>query len=104
MLQCDSWATIMIPGVSRTRHNDEDERGSPNFDWKPFYPDGAIQAKATDGTLASEMKLWAIMGRPCGEPFIAAGFLEAHPEFIWQKSFLRDMPGEKWSLFEKDMH
>jgi hypothetical protein len=49
------------------------------------------------------MKLWAIMGRPCGEPFIAAKFLEAHPEFIWQKNFLRDMPGEKWALFSKDM-
>lgn len=89
--------------LSLCGHNDEDERGCPNFDWKPFYPDGAIQAKATDGTLASEMKLWAIMGRPCGEPFNAAKFLEAHPEFSWQKSFLRDMPGEKWALFEKDM-
>jgi len=89
--------------LSLCGHNDEDERGCPSFDWKPFYPDGAIQAKATDGTLASEMKLWAIMGRPCGEPFIAAKFLEAHPEFIWQKNFLRDMPGEKWALFSKDM-
>jgi hypothetical protein len=49
------------------------------------------------------MKLWAIMGRPCGEPFNAAPFLAAHPEYNWQKEYLRDMPGEKWTLFEKAM-
>jgi len=49
------------------------------------------------------MKLWAIMGRPWGEPFYAAKFLEAHPQFSWQKNYLRDMPSQKWTLFGKDM-
>jgi hypothetical protein len=89
--------------LSLCGHNDEDEAGCTSFDWAPFYPTGAVQAKATDGTLAAEMKLWAIMGRPCGEPFNAAKFLEAHPQFSWQKNYLRDMPSQKWTLFARDM-
>jgi hypothetical protein len=71
--------------------------------WPAFTPGGSVQGKATDGNLASEMKLWAIMGRPCGEPFNAAKFLEAHPQFSWQKNYLRDMPSQKWTLFARDM-
>jgi hypothetical protein len=58
-----------------------------------------VQAKATDGQLASKMKLWAIIGHPCGEPFYVKEFLTAHPEFSFQKDFLRDMPGQIWTLF-----
>jgi hypothetical protein len=88
--------------LSLCGHNDIDENGCPSFGWEPFNPDGAIQAKATDGTLAAGLKLWAIMGRPCGEPFYAAEFLAAHPQYSWQKDYLRDMPGEKWVLFEAE--
>jgi hypothetical protein len=45
------------------------------------------------------MKLWAIIGHPCGEPFLANEFLSAHPEFSFQKDFLKDMPGQVWTLF-----
>jgi hypothetical protein len=45
------------------------------------------------------MKFWAIMGHPCGEPFNARDFLTAHPEYRYQKDFLRDMPGQIWTLF-----
>jgi len=45
------------------------------------------------------MKLWAIIGHPCGQSFHAEEFLAAHPEFSFQKSFLRDMPGQVWTLF-----
>jgi hypothetical protein len=86
--------------LSLCGHNDTDENGCKAFSWAPFYPDGAIQAKATDGSLAGDMKLWAIMGRPCGEPFIASKFLEAHPDFNWMKEYLRDMPGQTWTMFE----
>ncbi|MGA1978766.1 MAG: C45 family peptidase [Bacteroidales bacterium] len=100
----DTWHKLnKASSLSLCGHNDEDENGCPSFDWRPFYPDGAVQAKATDGTLAGEMRFWAIMGRPCGEPFYADKFLMAHPEFSWQKYYLHDMPGEKWTLFQKDM-
>ena len=66
--------------------------------WPAFTAAGAVQGKASDGTLAKDLKLWAIMGHPCGEPFIASQFLAAHPDFSYQKEFLRDMPGEIWAL------
>jgi hypothetical protein len=69
--------------------------------WPAFTAAGAVQGKATDGTLAKDLKLWAIMGHPCGESFIASQFLSAHPEFSYQKEFLHDMPGEVWTLLGK---
>jgi hypothetical protein len=82
-------------------HIDEDEAGAPCFGNPGFSPSGAVQGKATDGTLASDMNLWAIIGHPCGESFNAKDFLNAHPEFNYQHDFLRDMPGQAWTLFGK---
>jgi hypothetical protein len=31
--------------------------------------------------------------------FRAKSFLDEHPEFAWQKAFLRDMPAGKWTRF-----
>jgi hypothetical protein len=88
-------------GLSLCGHIDVDEVGAPDMGWPSFTPAGAVQGKATDGTLAKEMNLWAIIGHPCGESFIAKEFLAAHPEFNYQQDFLRDMPGQKWTLFGK---
>jgi hypothetical protein len=88
-------------GLSLCGHIDRDEVGAPDMGWPSFTPAGAVQGKATDGTLAAEMNLWAIIGHPCGQPFIAKVFLEAHPEFNYQQDYLRDMPGQVWTLFGK---
>lgn len=81
-------------------HIDEDEAGKKEMSWEgAFFHAGAVQGKATDGSLARDMKFWAIMGHPCGQPFIAKTFLEAHPEYNYEKDFLRDMPGQVWTLF-----
>jgi hypothetical protein len=99
----DTWNKMdKASGLSLCGHIDQDKTGCPDMGWPSFTPAGAVQAKATDGTLASDMKLWAIMGHPCGESFLAKTFLEAHPEFDYQKEFLRDMPGEVWTLFGKE--
>ncbi|MBK7712799.1 MAG: peptidase C45 [Bacteroidales bacterium] len=83
-------------------HLDEDEKGVPEVSWDgAYFAAGAVQAKATDGKLAARMQLWAIMGHPCGRPFIAKSFLDAHPEYNIQKDYLRDMPGQVWTLFEE---
>jgi hypothetical protein len=96
----DTWRKTEKPsGLTLCGHIDEDETGSPDMGWPSFTPAGAVQAKATNGQLASEMKLWAIIGHPCGQPFHAEEFLAAHPEFSFQKGFLRDMPGQVWTLF-----
>jgi hypothetical protein len=70
----------------------------------PFPPEhcsafAATGSWTTDSNLAKKMQLWAIMGHPCGQPFIAKSFLDSHPEFNFQKEFLRDMPGQVWTLF-----
>jgi hypothetical protein len=96
----DTWKNReQASGLTLCGHIDSDEAGAPDMGWPAFTAAGAVQAKATDGNLAKDMKLWAIMGHPCGEPFISSTFLTAHPEFGYQKDFLRDMPGEKWTLF-----
>jgi hypothetical protein len=83
-------------------HLDEDESGPAGINWDAsYYPAGAVQGKATDGNLAKNMQLWAIMGHPCGQPFNAKTFLDAHPEYQFQKEHLKDMPGQVWTLFGK---
>ncbi|MBA4323314.1 MAG: peptidase C45, partial [Odoribacter sp.] len=98
----DTWRKKDVAsGLSLCGHIDADEAGAPDMGWPSFTPAGAVQGKATDGTLAAEMNLWAIIGHPCGQPFIAKSFLEAHPEFNYQQDYLRDMPGQQWTLFGK---
>jgi hypothetical protein len=98
----DTWRKkYTIGGLSLCGHIDVDNIGAADMGWPSFTPAGAVQAKATDGILATGMNLWAIMGHPCGQPFIAKDFLAAHPEFSYQKDYLRDMPGQTWTLFGK---
>jgi hypothetical protein len=80
-------------------HLDEDETGKKEISWEgAWFHAGAVQAKVTDGNLAKGMQLWAIMGHPCGQPFYAKNFLIAHPEYGFEKEYLRDMQGQKWLL------
>src|SRR2546429_4112946 len=47
-------------------HVDGSPRGVKEWDWQPYYPGGAVQGKATDATMAKEMRIMARMGHPCG--------------------------------------
>lgn len=80
-------------------HNDLDDRGAPEVEWEPFYPGGGVQGKVTDSRLAEKLQFWAIMGHPCGRAFDAKSFLAQHAPFKWQRKYLRDMPGQTWTLF-----
>jgi hypothetical protein len=80
-------------------HNDLSPRGMP--DWQPPYaPAGAIQNKVADALLAARMAFSAAAGHSCGLDFTAASHLAAHPEFAWQKPFLKDMKSQPWTVFE----
>jgi len=79
---------------------DTDPHGCPEFDWKPYYPGGTVQGKVTTAALAKDMKIWAHMGNPSGEDFIALPFFAAHPEYQWQSKYLHDMKAYPWTLFE----
>jgi hypothetical protein len=79
-------------------HIDLSPRGS-----KPWQPEfgiaGAVQAKVTDAAMAERMSLTASMGHPCGIVFHAAEHLKRHPEFNWQKDYLRDLNSYTWTTF-----
>jgi hypothetical protein len=79
-------------------HIDLSPRGAKP--WQPeFGPAGAVQAKVSDAAMAERMTLMASMGHSCGIDFNAAGHLRLHPQFKWQKAFLRDMKSHPWTSF-----
>ncbi len=79
-------------------HIDLSPRGAPS--WQPPYGiAGAVQNKATDAAMADRMSLTAALGHSCGIGFKAAEHLREHPEFAWQKPYLRDMPSRPWTTF-----
>ena len=86
-------------------HVDTTARGVSIWTWEPYYPGGAVQGKATDSSMTKEMRLVARMGHPCGGDFLAEPFLAAHPEFAWEKPYLRDMKAGPWTEFRSgEMH
>ena len=80
-------------------HVDSVKAGVPEWDWGPYYPGGAVTGKVTDSDLAGKMSLIAHAGHPCGEDFLAAPFLAAHPEYSYLKPILRDMKSGPWTTF-----
>jgi hypothetical protein len=81
-------------------HVETSPRGTPQWDWKPFHPGGAVQGKVTDSTMAKKMSFWARRGHPCGTDFLKDDFLAKHPEYRWQSPVLTDMKAGPWSRFE----
>ncbi|HLY70263.1 MAG TPA: C45 family autoproteolytic acyltransferase/hydrolase [Puia sp.] len=80
-------------------HIEEDPKGCPEWDCKPFDPMGAVQGKITTAELAGKMQFWAHMGHPCGESFIGEQFYKLHPEYEWQSKYLKNMIAYPWTLF-----
>ncbi|HLW78164.1 MAG TPA: C45 family peptidase, partial [Terriglobia bacterium] len=80
-------------------HNEDSPRGINLWEWAPYYPGGAVQGKAMDSTMAKAMSFVARRGHPCGEDFIVASFLKAHPEYAWEAPVLKDMKAGPWTVF-----
>src|SRR5271169_3624676 len=80
-------------------HVDASARGVKEWGREPYSPEGAVQGKATDSKMAEKMSFVARAGHPCGADFMAADFLQHHPEFAWQKPLLRDMKAGPWTVF-----
>jgi len=81
-------------------HVDLSPRGAKEWGWDAFNPGGAVQGKATDSKMTANMSFVARAGHPCGADFVAADFLEQHPEYAWQKPLLRDMKAGPWTKFQ----
>ena len=91
------------PAMSRLGlcgHADHDPLGIPEWSNPPYYPIGAVSGKVTTAALAKSFAFWGRAGHPCGETFDAAAFLERHPQYRWQASFLRDLKPQPWSLLQ----
>jgi hypothetical protein len=80
-------------------HVDASARGVKEWEWAPYNPGGAVQGKATDSAMAAKMSFVARAGHPCGADFVAADYLDHHPEFAWQKPLLHDMKAGPWTVF-----
>ena len=80
-------------------HIDRDPRGVPEWGRAPYYPEGAVTGKVADSDMAAKMSIIAHAGHPCGEDFLAAPFLAAHPEFTYLKPILKDMISGPWTNF-----
>lgn len=80
-------------------HVDLSPRGVPQWGWEPYHPGGTVQSKVTDSAMAAQMSFEAAMGHPCGIGFDAAAFFKAHPQFDWEKPFLKSMPSHPWTKF-----
>jgi hypothetical protein len=78
-------------------------RGTPEWDWPPYFPGGTVQAKVMDSAMAARMEFWGALGHECGGDFVAETFLKAHPEYDWMRGLLRDMPARPWTRFEAGM-
>ena len=78
---------------------DTDPKGCPEWSWPPYFPGGTVQAKITTAAMAKDLKLWAHMGNPNGDNFLAAPFFAAHPQYKWEAPYLHDMKAYPWTLF-----
>jgi len=81
-------------------HIDASPRGVNVWQEGPYCPYGAVQGKVMDSTMAAAMSFVARAGHPCGEDFLAAPFLKAHPEYSWQAPLLHDMKAGPWTVFK----
>jgi Phospholipase B len=96
----DSYAGKVDAGQrSLCGHVDKVKEGIPEWEWAPYYPGGAVTGKVADSDMAANLSLIAHAGHPCGDDFLAAPFLDAHPEYSYLKPVLKDMPSEPWTKF-----
>ena len=80
-------------------HVEKTKAGVPQWDWGPYFPGGSVTGKVADSDMAGKMSLMAHAGHPCGEDFLAAPFLAAHPEYGYLKPILKDMISGPWTAF-----
>jgi hypothetical protein len=80
-------------------HEDTSPVGEKVWGDAPYDPGGAVTGKVMDSDMAAKLSFTGRAGHPCGEDFIAAPFLAAHPQFAWQESILHDMKAGPWTTF-----
>ncbi len=80
-------------------HIELSPRGAPP--WQPPYgPAGAAQNKVTDAGMAEKMSMTAAFGHACGLDFRGAEHISKHPEFGWEKPYIKDVISNPWTTFQ----
>jgi hypothetical protein len=79
-------------------HSDVD----PCFDsgLTPFTPFGSVDGKVVNSADIKTLSLWAVSGRADGTEFDAEEFLRQHPQWDWQRGYLKDRPQQPWTHVE----
>ncbi|MCV7092010.1 C45 family autoproteolytic acyltransferase/hydolase [Mycobacterium interjectum] len=62
-----------------------------------FTPHGSVDGKVVTAADVESMSLWARFGRADGAEFVAEDFLRVHPQWNWQRGYLRDRPHRPWA-------
>ncbi len=86
-------------------HYDIDPRefAPPVTAWaEPYTPAGSIDGKVTTAELAADLKFWGRIGRADGIEFDVDSFLKSHPEWSWQKGYLKSRPSQPWVIIEAE--
>jgi hypothetical protein len=63
----------------------------------PWYPQGAIDGKVINTSMASKMSFWGKFGSSCNIPFRKRAYLAKHPEYAEWRDFLVDLPNQPWT-------
>ena len=66
---------------------------------RPYRPGGAVDGKVVDSNMAQNWTIWAKWGSSCDIGFDAEKFLKNHPQYDWQKDYLKDLPVRPWTVF-----
>jgi hypothetical protein len=70
-------------------------------DWSlPFSPDGTVDGKVANSSMARELSFSARWGSSSGMPFNATSFLEEHIQWSHLQGLLLDRPTEPWTVFK----
>jgi hypothetical protein len=80
-------------------HEDTSPVGEKVWHDPPYNPGGAVSGKVMDSDMAAKLSFIGRAGHPCGQDFLVAPFLAAHPEFAWEKPVLHDMKAGPWTTF-----
>ena len=67
---------------------------------EPFSPEGTIDGKVVDATMARQMSFVARWGSACGKAFDGEKFLEQHPQYEWLTGMLKSRPTQPWTTFK----
>ena len=94
----DPYLNYMRPSARTIcAHSDEDP--CENSDLTPFTPFGSVDAKVACTADIAGLSLWGRYGRADGAPFDADEFLRRHPQWNWQKGYLKSRPPQPWTYF-----